>query len=89
MDSRNWPDDYIGPMYCHLRIGVYIVKNRIDTGILGLVKRSNISDAVNLKTEVYRLTNENKQLKENVTSLMNTIRILNLKVDNLINGQSR
>lgn len=65
------------------------MKNKIDTGILGLVKRANMSDALNLKTEVYRLTNENNQLKENITSLMTTIRILNLKVDNLINGQSR
>ena len=69
--------------------GICIMKNKIDTGILGLVKRANMSDALNLKTEVYRLTNENNQLKENITSLMTTIRILNLKVDNLINGQSR
>jgi hypothetical protein len=57
-------------------------KRRTDTGILGLIKRSNLREYSTLRDEVHRLKNENQQLKENITSLLHTIKILNLKVDN-------
>jgi predicted nucleic acid-binding Zn-ribbon protein len=57
-------------------------KRRTDTGILGLIKRSNLREYSTLQDEVHRLKNENQQLKENITSLLHTIKILNLKVDN-------
>lgn len=74
-------------MYSCMRSVKKMLKRRTDTGILGLVKRSNLRESSTLRGEVHQLKNENQQLKENITSLLRTIRILNLKVDNLINGQ--
>ena len=54
-----------------------MLKRRTDTGILGLVKRSNLRESSTLRGEVHQLKNENQQLKENITSLLRTIRILN------------
>ena len=58
-------------------------KRKPDTGIKGLLQRSDSKSSARLRGEVHRLKNENQQLKENITSLLHTIKILNLKVDKL------
>ena len=41
-----------------------MLKRRTDTGILGLVKRSNLRESSTLRAQVHRLKNENQQLKQ-------------------------